>query len=72
MNNDEIELELIQRFGLDKTIMFCEMVSIMFDMMYAHAITYKDEDDVCDYDFDRDWWKDKHNELIKRVSVKSK
>ena len=63
MNNSDIESELMRRFGLEKTMMFAEMAGVMFDMLYKHAITYTPEE-PCDFEFDRDWWTERHTELV--------
>lgn len=76
MNNSEIELELMQRFGLEKTVYFCEMASIMYDMMHKDVMKRHHDnlelglfkDDICDYNFDADWWKNKHVELKNRMN----
>lgn len=64
MNNSEIELELMQSFGLDKTVTFAEMVSVMYDLLYKDTVS-RNAEDMCDYDYDRDWWKKKYTELKK-------
>lgn len=68
MNNSEIEVALIQRFGLEKTIYFCEMASVMYEMMYKDVMSRHFKDDVCDYSFDAQWWKDKGVELKNRMN----
>ena len=68
MNNSEIEVALIQRFGLEKTIYFCEMASVMYQMMHNDVMKRHFKDDVCDYSFDAQWWHDKHVELKNRMN----
>jgi hypothetical protein len=68
MNNAEIEEALIERFGLQRTIEFSEMVAVMYNMLFEHALTYTPED-PCDYDYDREWWYSKHEEY-KRMNDK--
>lgn len=68
MNNSEIEIELLQRFGLEKTVTFCEMASVMYEMMHRDVMKRHFKDDVCDYDFDAQWWNDKHVELKNRMN----
>lgn len=65
MNNSEIELELMLKFGLDKVVIFAEMASVMYDMLYKD-VQSRNIDDVCEYDYERNWWKKKHIELKKR------
>ena len=65
MNNSEIELELIQHFGLDKTIDFCEMNAFLYDLLYKEHCENCPKD-ITDLDYDAEWWKIKHDELLKR------
>lgn len=67
MNNLDIEKQLIKKFGAERTINFCEMVSVMFDMMYLESKRLN-LDKENDYDFDRDWWKDKRTDLLIKYS----
>lgn len=67
MNNLDIEKQLIKKFGAERTIDFCEMVSVMFDMMYLESKRLN-LDKENDYDFDRDWWKDKRTDLLIKYS----
>ena len=69
MNNSEIELELIQHFGLEKTIMYCEMCAFMYNKMYEDVMERCPEiNQQFAFDYDRDWWKSKGEELTKRMS----
>jgi hypothetical protein len=70
MNNSVIELEIIQRFGLDKTVSFCEMVSFMYELMHDD-VKERGMAHEFDYDFDRDWWANKCQEL-KRITNETK
>lgn len=69
MNNSELELELIQHFGLDKTIVYCEMVSFMYDLM-CNDYMENNPGEPCDFDYERQWWKSKYNELLGRQIIK--
>lgn len=62
MNNEEIAEELIKRFGIMRTMLFSEMASVMYDMMYEDVIK-RDLEDICDLDFDRDWWREEFIKL---------
>ena len=68
MNNSDIEKELLERFGLENLITFSAMASVMFGMLYDHVSQYKENDECCDYDFDRDWWASKYFELNDKSS----
>ena len=69
MNNSELELELIARYGLDSTILFAEMVSTMYNIMHEDMLKKGFETYECAYDYESGWWLDKHNELLKRRNV---
>jgi hypothetical protein len=73
MNNDELELELIQHFGLEKTIMYCEMNAFMYNKLYEDVMERAPELNMnFAYDYEAKWWTEKHDELIKRmVNIKS-
>ena len=62
MNNSEIELELIQHFGLEKTILFCKMTSFMYKLLYEECLDSNPED-KCDFGYDMQWWELKYEEL---------
>jgi hypothetical protein len=64
MNNSELELELIQRFGLDATIKYAEMVSFMYELM-CEDFMETNPGKPCDYEYEQQWWKNKHDELKK-------
>jgi hypothetical protein len=61
MTNSEIEVTLIQNFGLDDTIKYCEMTAYIYSVL--HDEITKEEYDECDYGYDARWWRDKAVEL---------
>lgn len=69
MNNDELELELIGKFGLEKTITFCEVNAYLYNLLYMDVME-RDEKLNLDFafDYESNWWKEKGEELSKRVS----
>lgn len=69
MNNSELELELIARYGLDNTILFAEMVSTLYNMMHEDMLSKGFETYECAYDYESGWWKDKFNELKGRSHI---
>ena len=70
MNNSEIELELIQHFGLEKTIAYCEMNAFMYNLMYEDIMERAPEMNMnFAFDYEAKWWREKGEELIKRMIV---
>lgn len=71
MNNNDIELALIQKFGIKKTVIFCELATVMYDMLYTdwcknHPISKDHEPLPFDYtelDYERDCWKESYERL---------
>lgn len=63
MNNLEIEEALVNEFGVANTMKFSEMVSVMYSMMHEESkrLGLANEHD---YDFDRDWWKERAKETF--------
>lgn len=61
MTNSEIEVTLIQQFGLEATIKYCEMTAHVYSML--HDEVAKSEYDEYDYGYDAKWWRDKATEL---------
>lgn len=63
MNNSDIEKKLTKKFGIDKLLIFSEMVAVMYDILHKDMMKRQIKDDTCDYDFDRDWWLTRNKEL---------
>lgn len=62
MYNHELINKMIDRFDMDKVTDFAEMVSFMHDVLYQEAIA-NGRDEPTEHNFERDWWKLKHEEL---------
>lgn len=62
MYNHDLLNKMIDRFGMDKMTEFAEMVSFMHDVLYQEALA-NGPDDFTEHNFERDWWKDKYEEL---------
>jgi len=62
MYNHELINKMIDRFDMNKVTDFAEMVSFMHDVLYQEAIT-NGRDELTEHNFERDWWKDKYEEL---------
>jgi len=67
MYNHDLLNKMIDRFGMEKVTEFAEMVSFMHDVLYQEALA-NGPDDFTEHNFERDWWKDKFEEL-KSVTV---
>ena len=67
MYNHDLLNKMMDRFGIEKVTEFAEMVSFMHTVLYEAAKT-NGPDDFTEHNFERDWWKDKHEEL-KSVTV---
>ena len=62
MSNNELLEKMTKKFGVRKTTEFAQMVSYMHDVLYEDAINNK-PDEFTEHNFERDWWKEKYNEL---------
>jgi hypothetical protein len=62
MYNHELINKMIDRFDMDKVTDFAEMVSFMHDVLYQEDIA-NGKDEPTEHNFERDWWKLKHEEL---------
>ena len=62
MYNHDLLNKMIDQFGIDKVTEFAEMVSFMHDVLYQEALA-NGPDDFTEHNFERDWWKDKYEEL---------
>lgn len=72
MNNSDLEMEIMLRFGSEKTTTFCEMISFMYELLHKDAVERglaSGEYDEFDYGYDAIWWKDKYNELKDRQNA---
>lgn len=63
MYNNMILDQMVQKYGLEKAVDFCKMVSTFYD------IKFKNAPPSCfdEFDFERQWWLDKHNELSEKI-----
>lgn len=66
MYNNEIYDKLVQEFGLGKMASICYIISTYQNIRFSSSKTL----DVLDeFDYERDWWLNKHEELIKLKEV---
>lgn len=73
--NEQIKDKLILDFGLDKTIIFCKMVSQMYKSLHDNLVKKKYTEmelTFYEYDYESIWWEDKYNELKKRKDERTR
>lgn len=61
MFNEEIYQKLLQEFGEDKMASVTDVISTLYDIKF-NAVQTKDAS--CEFDYERDWWMQKHKELV--------
>lgn len=62
MYNQELLKKMTKQFGVEKVTQFAEMVSFMYDFLYEDA-KMNGSDEPIEYEFERDWWQNKFDEL---------
>jgi len=62
MYNHELLNAMINKFGVEKTTEFAEMVSYMYDVLHQEA-KKNGKDEFTEHDFERDWWQNKFKAL---------
>jgi hypothetical protein len=66
MYNEEIYNKLLEEFGEEKMLQITDVISVLYDIKYQ---AYKDLDALNEYDYEREWWMNKHKELIKLKEI---
>lgn len=66
MYNEEIYQKLKQEFGEQTMSVVTDIISVLYDIKYNAS---KNEDALNEFDYERDWWMNKHKELIKNIEV---
>lgn len=65
VNNQEIANLLLEKFGIEKTILYCIMESeknaVIYEMHKTSSIL--PYEDYADFDFDSQWWLNQADEL---------
>ena len=62
MYNEEIYQKMKAEFGEPLMGTVTDIVSTLYDIKYQAA---KNTDALSEYDYERDWWLEKHRELVK-------
>lgn len=67
MYNKEILDELVRQFGIEATILFCQMESMKNNMLYdSIEEDRRHHPEPNEWSFERDWWKE-HGEKLKET-----
>jgi hypothetical protein len=66
MYNEEIYKLLLLEFGENKMAIVTDIISSLYDIKYS---TSKNIDSLNEFDYERDWWKNKHIELVKQIET---
>jgi hypothetical protein len=61
MYNEEIYNKLLEEFGEEKMLQVADIISVLYDIKYQAS---KNIDALNEYDYERDWWIKKSNELL--------
>ena len=62
MYNKDLFKEMSKEYTVAEMIEFCVMVGSMYDILLKNCDERKSN--LVDYDFERDWWVKKYDELI--------
>jgi hypothetical protein len=66
MYNEEIYKKLLKEFGKEKMATVTDVISVFYDIKYNAA---KEIDSLCEYDYEKQWWANKHVEIVKQIDV---
>ena len=66
MYNEEIYQKLSVKFGEDRMAAVTDIITTLYDIRYNAA---KNTDALNEFDYERDWWMNKHKELVKLKEV---
>ncbi len=67
MFNNELVEKMIEHFGLPYVLLYCRMESFRNDALYRDCISRNEHLECIDYDYERDWWNAKLEELTKQL-----
>lgn len=64
MYNEEIYQKLLEEFGEPIMGTVTDIISTLYDIKYNAA---KTPDAMNEYDYERQWWKNKHKEILTKL-----
>ena len=64
MYNEEMYQKLVVEFGEANMSTVCEIISSLYDIKFNAA---KTEDGFTEFDYERDWWINKHIEITSKT-----
>lgn len=64
MYNEEIYQKMKAEFGEPLMGTVTDIISVLYDIKYQAA---KNVDALTEYDYERDWWIEKHKEVIAKL-----
>jgi len=64
MYNEEMYQKLLKQFCENNMGMVTDIISTMYDIKYQAA---KNTDALNEFDYERDWWMNKHKEIIYKI-----
>ena len=65
ISNEEIFNRLVDKFGKQKMTSFCLVISEFYDI----SCQYYKGTEPCEFEYDREWWKNKYEELCQEVTL---
>ena len=66
MFNEEIYQKLCEEFAEDKMVLVCDIISTLYHIKF-NAIPHLDS--FNEFDYERQWWMNKRNDLINAKEV---
>jgi hypothetical protein len=66
MYNRIILEKIIEEVGTEKTVEFCKLVSLMYDIKYNAS---KELNALNEFDYEREWWTDAAKELNNDITI---
>jgi hypothetical protein len=66
MYNEDIYQKLLKEFGEEKMASVCDIISTLYDIRHNAS---KNVETIEEFDYERQWWMDKHVELVKQKEI---
>ncbi len=66
MYNEEIYQKLLEEFGEPKMGTITDIIATLYDIKYQGT---EHVDTLNEFDYERDWWMNKHKELINKIET---